>query len=208
MIRNKTKCKFLILLALLISNVVTKSLSIEKILPALVLTDTNLTKLEMTKFHGPELVSNSGGKGFKSDVAGNAWPSNETIVTVVDGSIAASKTLTNRTRSITKNIRPGQEVQGYEVKISFHGDTFNGEVVIYVTPVTSAASIIFHIEELVVHGVLVGLNSADSARFVDFDIHDGFIEIFPNMESNSYVIVIIYSGEISNFGKGISQINE
>lgn len=193
------------LFAVLILNGFTKSLPIEKSLPALNVYDTSLPKLEIPKFGGHEVISESETKKNKFDVADNSRPSNETVLTEDDGSIDATETLLNQTRSILKQIRPGQEVDGYEVKITFDGDTFHGEVLIDVTPASREDSIVLHIEDLEVHEVLIDLNSVDNAESADFDINNGRLVIEPNNEGSSYVIIIKYSGEIRNLGHGIVQ---
>lgn len=202
MVRDKMQWRFLFLFAVLILNVFTKSLPIEKSLPASVLPDTSLPKLETQKFYGPEVISDSETIQFKSDVAEIARPSNERVLTE-----DTSQVPTNSTRSFIRNIRPGQLVHRYSVDITFDGDTFNGEVVIDVQrdPDTRNVPITFHIEELNIHKVRAGMNSVDAAEQENFEPGEGILKISPNFPSNNYVIIIEYSGKISNFGKGIFQ---
>lgn len=205
MFRKKIKCRFLFLFGLLILNVFTKSLPIEKSLSALLVSDTSLPKLEMPKFDGTEVISESETTTFKTVLVENARQNNETILTEDHVATDASKVSTNRTRSLTSNISSGQIVNNYSVKISFDGGMFNGLVVINVEPANSDDPIIFHLEALDVHEVRTGLHSVDGVEPAEFEIGDGIIEIFQiNSISTSYV-VIEYSGEISNFGKGIFQ---
>lgn len=199
------KWRFLFLFALLIINVFAKSLPM-KTLPAIVVSDTSLLKLEIPKFDELEVISDSETKKFESVAAENTRPSNETVLTEDGESIKASKASTYRTRSLLRNVRPGQRVEHYEVKISFDGNTFNGEVVFDVVPATREDSIILHRKDLDVHDVRVGSQSIENAESVDYnDDDDEIIEIFPNDDGNSFVVVIEYSGEISNIRKGISQ---
>lgn len=205
MVRNRITWKYLFLFALLVLNVFTKSLPIEKSLPASVVSHNSLPKLEINNFVGPEVISDET-KNIKSAVSKNARPCNETVLTEDDGSVDVSKTLTYRTSDLSRNIRPGQTVQGYEVKISFDDNIFHGEVVIDVRPANVDDSIILHRQGLDIHDVRVGHHSVADAESVDYDDDDDeILEIFPNDDDNSYVVVIEYSGEISNIGKGIFQ---
>lgn len=202
MVRNRMKWRFLFLFAVLILNVFTKSLPIEQSLPALVVSDTSLPKLEIAKFDGPEVKSEYKTKKFKFAAVENTKPNNDTVLTENDGSIDASRVSINRTLSLTRNVSPGQEVQSYDVTISFDGDNFNGEVIMYVIPVTREDSIRFHMEALDIHEVRVGLREED-AEPRGYDIDEGVIEIHPDMERNIFCVIIEYSGPVSNFGNGI-----
>lgn len=203
MIRSGIQCKFLFLFALLALNVFTKSLPIDKS-SVLHVSVTSLPKLETSKFDGSQMISDSETKTFKSDVAENARPNNETVPTDDDVRIDASEVSTN----LTRNVRPGQVVHGYSVKISFdENGIFNGEVVINVEvdSATSDEPIIFHLEALDVHEVRTGLASVDTTEEAEFNIGVGIIEIYPNNIDSTDSVIIKYSGEISNSGKGVFQ---
>lgn len=200
MVRIRKKWRFLSLLTLLILNVFTKSSPIEKNPSALVVFDSSLTNLDVPKLDGLEVISDSETKTFKFNVAVNARPSNKTVLTE-----DANKILTNRTRSLVRNISHGQTILSYSVKISFAGDMFNGEVVINLQVDSTDDPVIFHLEALNVHDVRAGILSEDNAQTVHFDPRDGIIEVFLNNPGGLHIVVIEYSGEISNFGKGIFQ---
>lgn len=202
MFRYKTQPNFLFLFTVLILNVLTKSSPIEKSLPASVLSDTSLVKLVTQKFDVSEMISDSEAKKIKSGVAENLRLSNESVL-----SEDTNQFPTNSTHSIIRNVRPGQVVHRYSVNITFDGGTFNGEVEIHVQidPETRNDPIVFHREGLDIHKVDAGLNSIDAPEQASFELGDGIVKISPNFPSNMYVLIIEYSGEISNFGKGIFQ---
>lgn len=195
MVRIRKKLKFLSLLTLLTLNVFTKSSPIGKNS-----FDPSLPNLNMPKLNVLEVISDSKTKTFKSNVAVNARLSNETVLTE-----DTTKISTNRTRSLVRNLRHGQTILSYSVKISFAGDMFNGEVVISLQVDSTDDPVIFHLEALNVHNVRAGIVSEDNAQTVEFDPRDGIIEIFLNNPGGAHIIIITYSGEISNFGKGIFQ---
>lgn len=200
MVRNRIKWSFFFLLSVLILNVFTKSLSIEKSLSAIDLSDTSLPKSKTLQLEGPEVKSDSEIRTFKSDVVVNARSSNEAVYTE-DANIA----LINNTRSLIRNIRPGQTIENYAVKITFDGDTFNGEAVFDVLFDSTEDPLIFHLEALDIHEVRTGINTPEDAQPTDFNPDDGTLEIFLDGGGRHRVVVIEYSGEISNFGNGIFQ---
>lgn len=198
MIQNTMKWGFLFLFAVLILKVFTKSLPIEKSASVLVLPNISLPKLKMLNLEGPKVISDSETKTFKSDVAENARPSNEAIFTE-----DVSNSSTYCTRSLTRNIRPGQVVHRYLVKISFGDDTFDGVAEIDVQLGSHDDSIKFHIEGLDIGPVLSGLHLGNMGNPSDIIDEDGILEIVPRNKGIHQIVVIEYSGEITNFGKGI-----
>lgn len=200
MVRNKFKCRFLFLLSVLILNVCTKSLPVEKILSVLDSSVTSIPKQKILKWDGPEVITDSEISTFRSNVAENARPSNEGVRTEVANTLSIDST-----RSLARNIRPGQRVQSYLVKISFEGDTFNGEAVISLSFDIMDDPIKFHYEALDIQDVRISSTTADAAQGVHFNPEDGILEIDLEGVSRNRVVVIEYTGEISNFGNGIFQ---
>lgn len=200
MVRNKIKCRFLFLLSVLILNVFTKSLPVEKILSALDFSVTSIPKQKILKWDGPEVITDSEISTLRSDVAENARPSNEGVRTEVANTVSIDST-----RSLARNLRPGQRVQSYSVKISFEGDTFNGEAVISLSLDSIDDPIKFHSEALDIQTVGVSSTTADAAQPADYNPEDGILEIDLDGVSRNRIVVITYSGEINNFGNGIFQ---
>lgn len=174
---------FLFVLAFLTLNVFTNSSPIEKTSPALIMLDPSLPKLIMTKLDGPDEVTEI------------ARPNNETVFTEDVREVSI-----NRAYSFKRNIRPGQRVRSYLVKISFDGDTFNGEAIIDLLVDSTNEPVLFHLESLEVHTIIM----SDTAQSVEFNPGDGILEIFLNNAGTNH-IVIVYSGKINNFGRGIFQ---
>lgn len=206
MVRNKTKWRFSFLFILLILNVFTKSLPIDKSLPGLIVSDDSLTKLELPMINIPEVIRVSENETFKSDEVENAKLSNENVIHTEDsGSIDASKTSSNHTRSLARQLRPGQTVNHYAVEISFDGDTFHGRVVIDLRLTWDSRDdpIVFHAEGLDIQSVLTGVHSEETASITDFEPEDGILEIFPDPPANSHIVIIEYSGQIGDSGAGI-----
>lgn len=198
MVRNRMKWRFLFLFAVLILNVFTKSLPVDKSTSVLVLSDVSLRKLEIPKLDGLEVISDSETNTFKSDVPENRRPSNDAVFTE-----DASKASTNRTRNLARNIRPGQGVESYSVKISFGDDTFNGVVEIEVRMGSDDDSIVFHVKGLDIDSVRIGLHWDNMEETSDINEEDGVLEIAPRHVNRVQYVEIVYSGEISNFGTGI-----
>lgn len=187
---------FLFVLAFLTLNVFTNSSPIEKTSPALIMLDPSLPKLIMTKLDGPDEVTRASKiEPFTSEVTEIARPNNETIFTVDVREVSI-----NRDSSFERNIRPGQRVRSYSVKISFDGDTFNGEAIIDLLVDSTNDPVLFHLESLEVHTIIM----SDTAQSVEFNPGDGILEIFLNNAGTNH-IVIVYSGKINNFGRGIFQ---
>ncbi|XP_063619790.1 aminopeptidase N-like [Cydia splendana] len=115
-------------------------------------------------------------------------------------------TLTNGTRSLFRNVRPGQEARQYSIEITPNGNSFTGRAVIQVrlTSETIEEPIVFHVEDLNVQAVRTGIFTEVNAIAADFYVDDGVLGILPQQEASNYIVVIEYTGNMQT-GFGLFQ---
>ncbi|XP_061710734.1 aminopeptidase N-like isoform X2 [Cydia pomonella] len=111
--------------------------------------------------------------------------------------------LTNATRSLFRNVRPGQEARQYSIEITPNGNSFSGRAVIQVrlTSATMDDPIVFHVEDLNIQAVRTGIFTEVNAISADFSVDGGVLEIEPQQEASNYIVVIEYTGSMqTGFG--------
>lgn len=111
--------------------------------------------------------------------------------------------LTNGTRSLFRNVRPGQEARQYSIEITPNGNSFSGRAVIQVrlTSATMDDPIVFHVEDLNIQAVRTGIFTEVNAISADFSVDGGVLEIEPQQEASNYIVVIEYTGSMqTGFG--------
>ncbi|XP_030032718.2 membrane alanyl aminopeptidase [Manduca sexta] len=112
----------------------------------------------------------------------------------------------NITRNtLLRNIRPGQQVRQYVVSITFDDEEFHGRAVIdvVVTDATRGENLVFHFDDVEIDSVQTGVFTIASAVDADFDLDDGILEIEPAQDATSYIVIVEYTGELSNTGRGL-----
>ncbi|CAK1599087.1 unnamed protein product [Parnassius mnemosyne] len=101
---------------------------------------------------------------------------------------------------VTRNVRPGQEVRNYAVEISLNGKSFSGRAVMSVRlDIDSRGDpIAFHLENLEVQKVLTGVFTDVNAVETEFSVKDSILKISPSQVASTYVVIIEYTGQLSN----------
>ncbi|CAG5041311.1 unnamed protein product [Parnassius apollo] len=103
-------------------------------------------------------------------------------------------------RNVTRNVRPGQVVGNYAIEISLNGNGFSGRALMDVRLDIDSREdpIVFHIEDLQIQRVLTGVFTDVNAVDTDFFFDDSILEIFPAQVASTYVVIIEYTGQLSN----------
>lgn len=186
MVRRKIKWKFAFCFYVIVLNVLTKSLPIDTTVRSIVTIDDSY-------------------KNFVNQ--------DSTIQNVLENIITAEEPceekIINTTRNavLRQNLRPGQTVRRYSVELDLNGASFTGRAVIDVALDQSTRDdpILLYAEDLTIDLVLAGVFTDANTVPVEFDQYDGMLEIRPSQPATSYIIIVNYSGSITNFGAGIFQ---
>ncbi|XP_063360349.1 aminopeptidase N-like [Cydia amplana] len=236
MVRRKTKWKCLILINLILLSVFAKSLPIERKIQSLNVVDTafaepELPRIPLVPFSEHVKSDDFEPNGEVDTTEGNTEPltttdaNTETPSTVEDEVLTTTESviipftseednavesnvtmLTNGTRSLFRNVRPGQEARQYSIEITPNGNTFTGRAVIQVriTSATMEDPIVLHVEDLNIQAVRTGIFTEVNAIPADFNVDDGVLEIWPQQEASNYIVVIEYTGNMQT-GFGLFQ---
>lgn len=232
MVRGRVKWKFVFLFYIVILNVFIKSLPIDIKVPSLTTSDTvfgNLPVIEVTENIENQVTEKSSDeaneeieivvKTTQNEVFNTTRqqmkPKEDNNHTVELGIFATEEVPTNAStisRNITRDsfvrqIRPGQQATQYAIELTLNGGSFTGRAVINVNLefVSREDPILFHVEDLNIQSVLVGLFSQGNAGAAEFNVDDGVLEISPPVVASSYIVIIEYSGTIFSNGQGLFQ---
>lgn len=109
--------------------------------------------------------------------------------------------------SLLRNVRPGQEVRQYTVEITLDGPNFNGRAVMDVRldADTREDPIVFHAQDLDIQRVMTGIFTDANLVDTNFNADDPILEIFPAQRASSYIVVVEYTGRLSNTRYGLYQ---
>lgn len=168
----------------------TKSLPINTKLPSLTTTDTVFKSADIP------IVTEAAEEFGEAYSETTVEPKNETkLVAPV-----------NVTRdALFRQIRVGQEVRRYTIELTANGDTFNGRAVLVVNldEATREDPIVLHADQLDINSVRVGVFTEANAVDAGFALDAGILEIFPEVEASTYIVIIEYSGQLTDSGKGL-----
>ncbi|KAH9643211.1 hypothetical protein HF086_012873 [Spodoptera exigua] len=199
MVWSKFKWKCIFFTYIILFNVLTTSLPINK--PSSLLNvNTESENFETNSATKENFETNLATKAAEelfekySDI-----PDFNNDVTVSDVAVNASRS------DLFRNVRPGQTIRSYAVEITVDGDSFNGRVVLDVllTAATREDDIILHAEGLNINSVKTGVLSGTNLQDAEFNLDDGRLEISPDSVASTYSIIIEYTGQISNTGRGL-----
>lgn len=106
--------------------------------------------------------------------------------------------------TLTRNVRPDQEITHYLVELTADGDSFTGKAVIEISLsfATREDPMVLHVEGLDIQSVMVGVFNLNNPVQADFNVDDGLLEIEPPSLSTSYILDIEYTGSLSTVGRG------
>ncbi|XP_048007238.1 aminopeptidase N-like isoform X2 [Leguminivora glycinivorella] len=229
--RRKTKWKCLILINLILLSVFAKSLPISTRIQSLNVVDTAFAEHELPRIplvpHSQHPKSDdfepNGEFGTTTEdntespttTDADTQTTEDEVITTTESIIVPFPseednrvesnvtTLTIASRSIFRNLRPGQEARQYSIAITPNGNSFTGRAVIQVrlTSATIEDPIVFHVEDLNIEAVRTGIFSEVNAIAADFSVNDGLLKIEPQQEAVNYIVVIEYTGSMqTGFG--------
>lgn len=104
-----------------------------------------------------------------------------------------------------QNVRPGQTVLKYNIKIRRNGDRFEGQALMEVrlTEQTREDAIILNFVELNIERVRVGVLTASNLVDTPYNIDDGLLEISPAQVASTYQVLVEYTANFRNDGIGL-----
>ncbi|XP_059049748.1 aminopeptidase N-like [Achroia grisella] len=188
MVRRKLQWKLALFFYLILLNVFTKSLPIDKtILESTTVSDTAFNSLPILEI--PTDVP------LRSNVVTNVQVQN------------ATATERNITRNIiVSEVRPGQNAAAYSIELNFDGDSFEGRAIINVLlrDDTLEDEILLHAEDITVNSVVKILDNSQLIP-LDYTEDDGILEISvpDNLIATRHNLHIEYSGSFESNGHGL-----
>ncbi|CAH0725369.1 unnamed protein product, partial [Brenthis ino] len=126
---------------------------------------------------------------------------------ILDAAINNTFNVTGRSleRQSEVNIRRGQEVRNYSIQITRNGDKFIGQAILSVRVSEGRGeALLFHMVDLEVHRVQLGILTIADASDVNFDAYDDLLEVqVPEEPATTYVVIIDYSADFRSDGMGL-----
>ncbi|NP_001266329.1 membrane alanyl aminopeptidase-like [Bombyx mori] len=196
MARRKYKWKFTFFYFLILLNIFTNCLPIDK-------------KLRQTTNDATFSDSNPDANSAESHLSQPDTFDEKTKFIPEDDSKRTAIVSTNAERNQAgETVRPGQTISSYEVEITIEENRFKGRAVIELEldANTRDDPIKLYSEDLDVTSVRTGVFTEANSLAATFRLRDGFLEITPVQSTTSYVVVVEYTGILRNDGNGIYRV--